>query len=220
MSEFSVPARGTPVGTQPFHGDPSAAPEKLTAWQRWEAPNLQARELHTEVVALPTAAQIEDIQRQAREEGFRMGHAEGLQKALQENQRLSVLIGALETQVDEQVASELLDLSLDIARQMLHQALKVNPELMLGAIREAIATLPHYNQGAHLVLHPDDALLVRERMGEQLSHSGWKVFEDARIERGGARLETANSQIDASLETRWSRIVAALGRDTSWLIPE
>jgi flagellar assembly protein FliH len=220
MSEFSVPARNTPLGTQSFHGAPSAAPEKLTAWQRWEAPNLQSSGSCAEVVALPTAAQIEAIQRQAREEGFRMGQAEGLQKALQENQRLSVLIGALETQVDEQVARELLDLSLDIARQMLHQALKVNPELMLGAIREAIATLPHYNQGAHLVLHPDDALLVRERMGEQLSHSGWKIFEDARIERGGARLETANSQIDATLETRWNRIMATLGRDTSWLIPE
>jgi len=220
MSEFSVPARGTPVGTQPFHGDPSAAPEKLTAWQRWEAPNLEASGLRAGQVALPTAAQIEEIQRQAREEGFQAGHAEGVQKAMQENRRLADLIGALETQVDEQVAHELLDLSLDIARQILHQALKVDPELLLGVVREAIATLPHYNQGAHLVLHPDDAALVRERMGEQLSHSGWKIFEDARVERGGARIETANSQIDASLETRWKRVVAALGQDTSWLIQE
>jgi flagellar assembly protein FliH len=220
MSEFSVPARGTPVGTQPFHGDPSAAPEKLTAWQRWEAPNLLASELRADEIALPTAAQIEEIQRQAREEGFRTGHAEGVQKAIKENQRLSDLIGALETQVDEQVAHELLELSLDVARQMLHQALKVNPELLLEVVRAAIATLPHYNQGAHLVLHPDDAILVRERMGEQLSHSGWKIFEDARVERGGARLETANSQIDASPETRWNRIVAALGQETSWLLPK
>jgi flagellar assembly protein FliH len=57
-------------------------------------------------------------------------------------------------------------------------------------------------------------------MGEQLTHSGWKIFEDARIERGGVRIETANSQIDASLETRWNRVVAALGQDTTWLIQE
>jgi flagellar assembly protein FliH len=200
--------------------DAVVAPEKLTAWQRWEAPNLEASGLRAGQVALPTAAQIEEIQRQAREEGFQAGHAEGVQKAMQENRRLADLIGALEMQVDEQVAHELLDLSLDIARQILHQALKVNPEQLLGVVREAIATLPHYNQGAHLVLHPDDAALVRERMGEQLSHSGWKIFEDARVERGGARIETANSQIDASLETRWKRVVAALGQDTSWLIQE
>lgn len=200
--------------------DALVAPENLTAWQRWEAPNLGVSELRADNFALPTASQVEDIQRQAREEGFRIGHAEGMQKALQENQRLADLMTALEMRSDEQVARELLDLSLGIARQMLHQALNVNPELLLGVVREAIGTLPHYNQGAHLVLHPDDAPLVRERMGEQLSHAGWKIFEDARVERGGARIETATSQIDASLETRWKRVVAVLGQDTSWLIQE
>jgi flagellar assembly protein FliH len=198
----------------------TVAPEKLTAWQRWEAPNFEAGRVRPGDVALPTAAQIEEMQRQAREEGFQTGYAEGMQKATQENQRLAELIGSLGQQVDEQIATELLALSLDIARQMLHQALRVNPELLLGVVREALGTLPHFSPGAHLVLHPDDAALVRERMGEQLAHAGWKIFEDARIERGGARFETANSQIDASLATRWQRVVAALGQDTSWLMPE
>jgi flagellar assembly protein FliH len=196
-------------------------PEKLTAWQRWEAPNFDSGTVfRSGGVALPTASQVEGIQRQARDEGYQAGYAEGLQRALQANQRFAELISAFEQQMDEQVASELLALSLDIARQVLHQALKVNPELLLAVVREAIGTLPHVNQGAHLVLNPDDAVLVRERMGEQLTHSGWKIFEDARVERGGARIETANSQIDASLETRWNRVVAALGQDTKWLIQE
>ncbi len=200
---------------------PEVAPENLTAWQRWEAPNFEGSTVfRSGGVALPTASQVEGIHRQARDEGFQAGYAEGLQKALQENQRFSELISVFEQQMDEQVASELLALSLDIARQVLHQALKVNPELLLGVVREAIGTLPHVNQGAHLILHPDDAALVREHMGEQLTHSGWKIFEDARVERGGARIETANSQIDASLETRWKRVVAALGQDTTWLIKD
>jgi flagellar assembly protein FliH len=200
---------------------PEVAPEKLTAWQRWEAPNFSGGTVfRAGGVALPTASQIEEIQHQAHEEGFRIGYMKGLQRAAQESLRFTELIGVFEQKMDEQIAHELLELSLDIARQMLHQALKVNPELLLGVVREAIGTLPHVNQGAHLILHPDDAALVRERMGEQLSHSGWKIFEDARIERGGARIETANSQIDASLETRWKRVVAALGQDTTWLIQE
>ncbi|MDO8925432.1 MAG: flagellar assembly protein FliH [Sideroxyarcus sp.] len=201
--------------------DVVTAPEKLTAWQRWELPNFEAGALaNTGGVPLPTASQLEEIEKLARDEGYRNGYAEGMQKALQENQRLAALIDALSKQADEQVAQELLGLSLDIARQMLHQALKVNPELLLGVVREAIGTLPHFNQGAHLVLHPDDAALVRERMGEQLTHSGWKIFEDDRIERGGARIETANSQIDATLESRWDRVVAALGQDNSWMVKE
>ncbi|ADE10836.1 flagellar assembly protein FliH [Sideroxydans lithotrophicus] len=200
--------------------DAAVAPEKLTAWQRWEAPAFEAGGKRAGDVALPTASQIEEIQRQAREEGFQSGYAEGLQSAAQEQQLLAQVITSLGQQVDEQVSRELLGLSLDIARQMLHQALKVNPELLLGVVSEAIGTLPHFSQGAHLVLHPDDAVVVRKHMGEQLTHSGWKIFEDARIERGGARIETANSQIDASLESRWKRVVAALGQDTSWLVQE
>lgn len=205
------------------------APEKLTAWQRWELPSFEAEQSRrADEVQLPTAAEIEEMQRQTREEGFRQGqaegfqsgYAEGVQQAVQENQRLTALIDALSQQVDEQVAGELLALSLDIARKVLQQALKVNPELMLGVVREAIGTLPHFNQGAHLVLHPEDAALVRERMGEQLTHAGWKIFEDDRIERGGVRIETANSQIDATLETRWKHVVAALGQNTEWLVQE
>jgi flagellar assembly protein FliH len=200
---------------------PGLDPEKLTAWQRWELPTFDTgRVVGPGGVALPTASQIDEMHRLAHDEGFQNGYAEGLKQATQENQRLSVLIDSLAQQVDEAISRELLDLSLDIARQMLHQALKVHPELILGVVNEAIGTLPHYNQGAHMVLHPDDAALVRERMGEQLTHAGWKIFEDARIERGGARFETANSQIDASLETRWKRVVAALGKDTAWLIQE
>lgn len=198
------------------------APEKLTAWQRWELPNFQADSAapRHEDIELTTAAQVEEIQRLAREEGYRAGHAEGMQQAVAERQQLASLIDALDKQLDEQVAQELVSLALDVAQQMLHTALKADPALVLNVVREAIGTLPHFNQGAHLVLHPADAALVREQMGEQLAHSGWKVFEDARIERGGARIETANSQIDATLEARWKHVVAALGQNTEWLKQE
>ena len=103
---------------------------------------------------------------------------------------------------------------------LIQQSLKVQPDLLLGMVREAIGSLPVFNQAAHLILNPADAALVRERIGEQLSHSGWKLLEDARMEQGGARLETANSQIDASLEARWKRVTAAMGQENSWLVQE
>ena len=63
----------------------------------------------------------------------------------------------------------------------------------------------------------DDATLLRTSMGEQLLQTGWKVFEDNQIERGGCRVETAHSQIDATLPKRWQRIVASIGQDNAWL---
>lgn len=193
--------------------------EKLTAYQRWELPTFDMVKVGN---AVPTVAQIEHIQQQAHEEGYSTGYAEGAQKVRNEAQRLMEIIGTLENElqrVDQQVAQNLLDLSMEIARQMLHQALKVKPGLLLGVVSKAISELPHFNQHARLVLHPADADLVRTGMGEQLTHTDWKIFEDAQIERGGCRVETAHSQIDATLATRWKRVVSSIGQDSSWLEP-
>ena len=79
---------------------------------------------------------------------------------------------------------------MEIAKQMLQQALKVKPELLLSIVNEAISELPHFSQHAHLILHPADAELVRSKMGEQLDHTGWKIFEDA--QHGTRRMPGGN----------------------------
>ncbi|BBE51525.1 Flagellar assembly protein FliH [Ferriphaselus amnicola] len=206
--------------------------ERLTAWQRWELPSFDVPKPVVEPdsvpVVLPTASELEDIHQQSRNEGYQAGHAEGyqaghaegLQRAAEDAEKLGNLMTTLEIslrEADQALAQEVLDLALEVARQMLHQALTVQPELILGVIREAINTLPHFGQTAHLVLCPADAELVRTQMGDQLSHLGWKITEDTRIERGSCRVDTAQSQIDAGLDTRWRRIVSSLGSDSTWL---
>ena len=100
---------------------------------------------------------------------------------------------------------------------MVAETLQTKPEVILGIVSEAIGSLPHFNQHAHLVLHPEDAELVRKHMGDQLSHSGWKLMTDGRIARGGCRVETAHTRVDATVEARWKRIVESIGEDKSWL---
>lgn len=197
--------------------------EGLTVYQRWELPAFDAKPAEAEI-ALPTAEQIEQIQQQAYDEGYQAGqdagYAAGAQRAQQEVDRLSGIVQTLNLemqQMDQQISQDLLNLALELTKQVLRQALLVKPELLLPTIREAISTIPHFTQGAHIVLNPADAELVRQHMGEQLAHTGWKIFEDAAIEQGGCRLETAHGEIDATLETRWKRTLAAIGQDASWL---
>jgi flagellar assembly protein FliH len=205
-----------------------AAKGRLTAYQRWELPTFDLVQEDVgaiPVATLPTAAEVEQIHQQAHEEGYAAGAQSARaeeQVARDEAQRLAGIIAALDIelqQVDQQVAQNLLNLSMELAKQMLLQALKVKPELLLSVVNEAISELPHFSQHAHLILHPSDAELVRGKMGEQLDHAGWKIFEDAQMERGGCRVETAHSQIDASLATRWKRVVSSIGQDNSWLEP-
>lgn len=201
--------------------------EYLSAYQRWEldsfdcaVPDKNPEPDQYPAVILPTIEQIDRIRQQAQAEGHAAGYQMGKNQAQAEVQRLQTLLGSLEQelqQFDQQVAQDLLVLSLDVAKQMLCQALKIHPELVIEVVQEAMRCLPHFNQHAHMILHPDDAVLVRSYLGDQLSNLGWKIFEDTRIECGGCRLETSGSQVDATLSSRWQNVLAAIGQEGNWL---
>jgi flagellar assembly protein FliH len=196
--------------------------EQLTAFERWE---LASFDLSSNDKRLSGAAELENLRQQASDEGYAQGrdsgYAAGIQQARLEAAQIHTLLQNLQNalnQVDEQLAQSLLDLSLEVARKIVGDYLQVKPEIILKIVGDAIGSLPHFNQNAHLVLHPDDTELVRKLMGEQLSHTGWKILTDPQIKRGGCRVETSHSQVDATLETRWKRIVESIGQDKSWQI--
>lgn len=200
--------------------------EQLSAYQRWELNSLDepsqasAELLSHPVVPMPTAEEVEAIHRQAHQEGYAAGYQEGKARVDAELAQLVQLASSLEGvlgRFDEEMMQSLLTLSLDVAKQMLREALRVRPELALSAIREAVGSLPQASQHPHIKLNPEDAALVRSLMADELSNFHWKLIEDGRIERGGCRVETANSEVDATMENRWERVLAALGREGAWL---
>ena len=175
-------------------------------------------------VSLPTIEQISAIQEQARQEGFQAGRAEGYAAGMQEAALEATRLGGIAeafagelARADETISQQVLDLSLDFARAILKTALTVQPELILPIVKEAVRYLPGVQKAALLYLHPEDAVLVRDKMGDHLDKLGWLLTDDAELERGSCRVETANNQIDAALSTRWHRLAAALGKDSGWL---
>ena len=218
----------------PVSGYKSVIPkEQQTAFERWELASFDPQPAEkTPDNTLATLAEIENLRLKARDEGYTQGHeagyaegyaksyTAGIQQAQLDSAQIHALLQNLQealNQVDEHLAQSLLNLSLEIGRKMTGEVLRVNPEIILKIVNDAINVLPHFNQNAHLILHPDDAELVKKQMGDQLAHSGWKIFTDIRIQRGGCRVETAHSQVDASTEARWKRVVEAIGLDKSWL---
>lgn len=199
--------------------------EQLTAFERWELASFDPQDdSKQQNDALATVAELENIRQQAHDDGYRHGHdagyAAGIQQARIEAAQIHTLLQTLQealNKTDGQLAQSLLDLSLEIARKMTGELLQEKPEIILKIVSDAIGGLPHFNQNAHLILHPDDAELVRKQMGEQLSHTGWKIFTNEQIRRGGCRVETAHTQVDATTEMRWKRIVESIGQDKSWL---
>ena len=212
--------------------------EQLTAYQRWElaafdeaqaAPDSpQGDKLEAtpaaDAIQLPTAEDIERIHNEAHEAGYEAGRAagyeEGLALAKQEAEHIAALgenlrqsLGAL----DQEVAEELLAVAVEIASQVLRQSLKVSPELLLPVVREAVAAMPLHHGHPALFLNPADAAMIRQHLGEQLAHNGWRIIEDGSVEAGGCRVEPGASEVDATLATRWKRVLEAIGTSAEWL---
>ena len=198
-----------------------AAPKSLsTAFQRWELDSFDQPANEPVVATLPSAAMLERIHEQAQQEGFDVGYREGNAKAAAEAARLQQVLAALtdeSQQFDQHLANELLALALVISKQVLRQALELHPELILAVIHEVLGQTPHTQRRAQLFLHPEDAALVRNHIGDQLTRSGWDVIEDGAILRGGCRLRSSECDIDATLEGRWKRVAAAIGSEHAWI---
>ena len=220
--------------------------EKLTAYQRWELAAfdedepVERPEAAVEPVAeamtgsapspsfptddppvtLPTAADIERIHNEAHAQGYTAGYEEGLTEAHAIEERLSDLTSSLEQAiagVEQNVAEQLLATAVEIARHVLRQSLQIKPELLLPSVREAVAALQFNSGHPALLAHPEDVALIRQHMGDRLAHSNWRIIEDPSITRGGCRVELGASAVDATLETRWKRVIETIGSRRDWL---
>ena len=169
---------------------------------------------------LPTAADIERIHNEAHEQGFTAGFEEGMTEARAILQQVDALMSNLKealAELDQSVAEQLLNTSIEVANQMVRQSLRVKPELLLPVVREAVDALHPTSGHPALFAHPGDAALIRTHLGDQLAHNNWRIIDDATLTPGGCRVELGASEVDATFETRWRRIIESIGISQEWL---
>lgn len=170
----------------------------------------------------PDPAEIDAIRERARQEGYDAGRAEGLRDAAPDLERFRSLLAQLHVlaeDLEQGIANDVMSLALELTKQILRQSLRVKPEIVLAVIRDATRSFPELGASPRLILHPEDAAVLRAVVGatDDVELSGWVLVEDARIERGGCKFQNSTTEIDSTLENRWRRIVASLGRDDAWL---
>jgi flagellar assembly protein FliH len=220
VPEVAGPARGTAAGRV---GSGSRVGAPVVRWQmdRIGDPATEARSAEPVPPVRPPEEELERIRDQARSEAFAEGLAAGRATGAREIAELGQLLARLREVMDgfeQELAADVMGVSLEIARQIMRHALRIHPEVVLPVIREAIASLPQGSQQPRLLLHPADAALVRSVLdANQLTPSPWRIVEDARLERGGCRVETSTSELDATVGSRWKAVVAALGSEERWV---
>lgn len=179
-----------------------------------------------------TAGQVNDWESEAREEGMKQGlaagrkdgFAEGFEKGLvegraegqrEQRQQLESFKNMLEQMsaplsgMGEELQSELLTLAVAMAQQLVRREIQVEPGEVIPVITEALALLPSHAREVEVHVHPEDAVLIRTLLADTGDEGDWSVHEDPLLTRGGCRIESLNSSIDASLEARLAGLMAA-----------
>ena len=193
--------------------------------EKWRAPPMQADPSRVVRIreesggSMPTVKDLDQWRREAEEEGYQ----EGLRRAAEESAALQRrwlgLIEFLEhplEQLNEDIEHQLTQLAVTLAQQLVRRELKVEPGEIVGLIRDSVKLLPANTRNISILLHPDDAELVRNALAldEPADEHSWKLVEDPMITRGGCEIQAPPSAINATLENRLSALAASvLGGD-------
>jgi len=114
-------------------------------------------------------------------------------------------------ELDEVVEEQLLQLTINVARQLVRRELKTDPGEIIAIIREAMAILPVGKREIQIFLNAEDIQLVKSSFAlAEDDQRSWHLVEDPLISRGGCRLVSNDSQIDASVEKRLTAVATKL----------
>ena len=165
--------------------------------------------------------ELEAARADARAAGFEAGQQAGYATGEAEAASLRMLVGHLRELVEDLeqgIANDVLSLALELSKQIVRTSLRVRPDVVMAVIREVSKGFQGLGESPRLILHPADAALMRQTVeADPAGEWPWTIVEDSAIERGGCKFQTGASEVDATLETRWRRVVASLGRDDAWL---
>lgn len=195
---------------------------------RWQAPDFPQS-------GMLTAADLEALQQQAyeeaRAEGFAQGLAEGREQGLAEaakelEARRELLEATLDylaaplAELDEALEVQLARMVTVMVGRMFRRQLDIDPDSIVGLVRDAVSLLPVSASQIEVHLHPDDAdrletILGREAPGDEPADARerWTVVRDAALTRGGCHISSESSQIDARVESRIATMVNTLMGD-------
>lgn len=173
--------------------------------------------------------ETEESRRAALAQGFEQGYAEGLKQGQADGERMvrvetqqradgqineirQLVVGTEQAvfQLQEKVGQQVLNLAIELTRQILNQEITQNPQAILAIVRDAIAQISNHEKPAQLQVHPQDAETIRQFMNDELGFAGCRIVEDLRIARGGCKIVSNSGEIDAQIETRWKRVLATI----------
>ncbi|WP_313449380.1 flagellar assembly protein FliH [Pseudescherichia sp.] len=149
--------------------------------------------------------------------GYQEGLAQGLEQGLAQAQQQQAPIYARMQQLvsefqytldalDSVIASRLMQMALEAARQVIGQTPSVDNTALIKQIQQLLQQEPLFNGKPQLRVHPDDLQRVEEMLGATLSLHGWRLRGDPTLHPGGCKVSADEGDLDASVATRWQEL--------------
>jgi len=155
---------------------------------------------------------------QGKEEGLAQGVEQGLKETRDDmTQKLNSFTSIIELldaplkTMDDEVEQQLVTLAMSVAKHIVRRELKTDSSQVVAAIRQAVEVLPVSARDIRVFLHPEDAKLVIATLSVDAGseeEKRWKIVEDATLTRGGCNIQSDQTRVDSTVETRLAAVIA------------
>jgi len=207
-AEF-VPATVDPAGLGEEEDEPELSEEEQRAQQLAQI-QMQAHD-HGYAAGLNEGRQ--KGQEQGYQEGLAQGLAQGLEQARAQqapiHARMQQLVSEFQNTLDaldSVIASRLMQMALEAARQVIGHTPPVDNSSLIKQIQSLLQQEPLFSGKPQLRVHPDDLQRVEEMLGATLSLHGWRLRGDPTLHHGGCKVSADEGDLDASVATRWQEL--------------
>ena len=171
-----------------------------------------AAETHEASLAQQLEQKFQEGRRSGMSEAIAMSRLEAeaqLQPLLERLAQSILEVSAARQSVREETAADLVRLSMGIASRVLHREITLDPDAVHGLLQAAFDKA-RSREITRVLLHPAHEAAVRSFLEQAASPAPIEIVADPRLEVGAILLETAQGQLDASIDTQLKEIERGL----------
>jgi flagellar assembly protein FliH len=200
----------------PFNWSDVPSPRLQRLYAPDEATAHQAHFDATPSPPVPPTQQLALVERDAFAKGYEQGERAGAEAAGKRGEamlrRLAETLGeltALRATMIRQTENQLVELALAVARRVVHREIALDRDLLIAIARVALDRLGESAQ-VTVRLHPEEFAATAAAQVSESSASGITFVADARVGRGGCRVESDMGMIEAGVDAQIQEIARAL----------
>jgi flagellar assembly protein FliH len=198
-----------PVAMAPaFEPEPAPPVEAPPPPQAPPAPAIDLAQQHS--------ARLAELERDAFAKGFAQGERAGSEAAKERGEamlrRLTQTIEeltTLRTHMIQQTERQMVQLALAVARRIVHREVSLDQDLLIAMARVALERL---GESARVTvrLHPEEFEATAAGRAAEWTGTAVEVVADARVGRGGCRVESDFGMMDAGVDAQIQELARAL----------